>query len=291
MSESASGEATGSSDADDKEFSCPTCERLFGTKCGMKIHHKSVHGESLAGRDVECSCCGETFRKDVYEAKQYDEHYCSKACQKSRFSERYAGEDNPSWDGGMVSVECAWCGNGLERVAAEAERNKNHFCNTHECKAKYQSEPYSGEGNPNYKGGEVSCTWCGDDLDRDMNQIDRSEHFFCGDKDCKAKWQSKHVRGNEHPRWMGGYDSYYGPNWPEERLAAIINDQSRCQVCGDTPLDTASTLVVHHIQPMRIFKENYEGQEVFDRANRLDNLMVLCRSCHMTWEGIPLKPQ
>ena len=238
MSESASGEATSSSDATNKEFSCPSCDQSFDTEYGVKQHHAKTHDEKL-----------------------------------------------------RATVECSWCGNELERIPAEAERNENHFCNTHECKAMYQSEPYSGEGNPNYKGGEVSCTWCDDDLDRDMNQIERSDHFFCGGKDCKAKWQSKHVRGEDHPRWMGGYDGYYGPNWPEERLQAVIRDQARCQTCGATPMTCTDTLLVHHLIPMRVFKQEYDGQEIYDRANRLDNLLVLCKVCHMTWEGIPLRPQ
>lgn len=238
MSENALGKASNSSDASDKEFSCPSCDRSFGTEFGVKQHHAKSHGETLYG-----------------------------------------------------TVECAWCGDEIERIPAEIERNDNHFCNLDECKAKFQSDPYSGEGNPNYKGGEVSCSWCGESLDRDMNQIKRSEQFFCGDSNCKSKWQQENFNGEDHPRWMGGYDGYYGPNWPETRLQVIIRDQSRCQVCGSTPLDLDSTLVAHHIQPMRTFKERFDGDTVFERANRLDNLLTLCRGCHMTWEGIPLRPQ
>ena len=285
------GEADDSSTTGDKEFSCPSCDSVHDTERGMKIHHNRVHGESIAGRSVECGNCGTTIQKDTYEAKQYDEHYCSESCELERRAERYAGENNPNWDGGMETVNCAWCGERLERVAAEVEANENHFCNLDTCKARYQSGPYSGIGNPNYKGGTVFCSWCGDELDRDMNQIERSEHFFCGHKDCKAKWQSKHVRGDDHPRWMGGYDGYYGPRWPEQRLKAVVRDQSRCQVCDATPLELDSPLVVHHIQPMRLYKEEYDGNEVFDRANRLSNLLTLCRHCHMKWEGIPLRPQ
>ena len=257
----------------------------------MKIHHNSVHGKSIAGTSVKCANCGNEYRKDAYEAKQYDEHYCSDDCQKQRFSERYTAENNPFWNGGMSTVECAWCGTELERLPTEVRKSDNHFCNLDVCKAKYQSELYRGEGNPNYKGGEVSCSWCGNELDRDLNQIDRSEHHFCGEKDCKAKWQAKHVNGENHPRWMGGYDGYYGPDWPKQRLKAVVRDQSRCQVCNATPLELDSTLVVHHIQPMRLYKQQYNGKEVFNRANRLNNLLTLCRHCHMKWEGIPLRPQ
>jgi len=221
-------------------------------------------------KDFSCPRCERTFDTE-YGVKQH-----------------HAKSHNESLN---KTVECAWCGAELERIPAEAERNKNHFCNLDECKAKYQSDPYSGEGNPNYKGGEVSCSWCGGDLDRDMNQIERSEHFFCGDKDCKAKWQQKHFNGEDHPRWMGGYDGYYGPNWPERRLEAILRDQSRCQACGITPMDADSTLVVHHIIPMRVFKKQYSGEEVFTRANRMNNLVTMCRGCHMKWEGIHLRPQ
>jgi len=289
MSESASGEATSSNDGDGKEFSCPSCDRSFDTESGMKIHHNSTHGESIAGRVVECECCGSNFRKATDQAKAYDEHYCSDECQRERLSERYSGESNPNYSE-RVERPCSYCGDTISRAPSHMESDLV-FCDMENCKARYWSEHFSGKDALNYKGGEVSCSWCGESLDRDMNQIERSDHFFCGDSDCKAKWQSKHVNGEDHPRWMGGYDGYYGPNRPEERLEAIIRDQSRCQVCGATPMELDSTLVAHHIQPMRKFKAEYSGTEVFERANRLGNLITLCRGCHMTWEGIPLRPQ
>jgi uncharacterized C2H2 Zn-finger protein len=39
---------------------CPTCDREFESTKAMRIHHKQVHGESLAQRDdrYRCSVCG-----------------------------------------------------------------------------------------------------------------------------------------------------------------------------------------------------------------------------------------
>jgi 5-methylcytosine-specific restriction endonuclease McrA len=47
---------------------------------------------------------------------------------------------------------------------------------------------------------------------------------------------------------------------------------------------------VHHIRPLRVFKEEYDEPEWYELANDLDNLVSLCASCHHKWEGIPLRP-
>ena len=47
MSENASGEASGSSDASDKEFPCPTCGRVFDSHWGRVIHRRRGHDEDV----------------------------------------------------------------------------------------------------------------------------------------------------------------------------------------------------------------------------------------------------
>ncbi|WP_206536580.1 HNH endonuclease [Halorubrum tebenquichense] len=43
-------------------------------------------------------------------------------------------------------------------------------------------------------------------------------------------------------------------------------------------------LHVHHITRFGAF-------DSYQKANRLENLVTLCRSCHLgKWEGIPLRP-
>lgn len=86
-------------------------------------------------------------------------------------------------------------------------------------------------------------------------------------------------RGEKNPRWRGGYEPYYGPNWYFQRDKRLKRDKY-CQRCG-----TNEDLVVHHIVPFREF-----GREGYKEANKLSNLITLCRSCHRSVEnGQPLR--
>ncbi len=95
--------------------------------------------------------------------------------------------------------------------------------------------------------------------------------------------------GEHHPNWRGGYDGYYGPNWPEQRRAARARDDYHCQACGVDEVthreNTGERLSVHHITP---FREFTDGEADYESANALDNLVTLCKRCHVRWEGIPL---
>lgn len=100
------------------------------------------------------------------------------------------------------------------------------------------------------------------------------------------------VSGEDHPMWKGGQYYYYGPNWTEQREKRLEKDDYQCVVCGvneDEYLEkTGRTLDVHHITPRRKFIE--DGELDYESANRLNNLITMCRSCHMRWEDIGLKP-
>ena len=63
----------------------------------------------------------------------------------------------------------------------------------------------------------------------------------------------------------------YGSAWPAIRKLVLARDQFRCQVCGQT--GEASWLHVHHKTPFRAF---YSAEE----ANRPENLVTLCPTCH-----------
>jgi len=94
---------------------------------------------------------------------------------------------------------------------------------------------------------------------------------------------SENKLGNDNPAWKGGYDPYYGPNWKEQRRKALDRDNGTCQGCGRTASDLGQRPDVHHITPFREFDD-------YEEANKLSNLVCLCRSCHGEWEGIPLSP-
>ena len=63
----------------------------------------------------------------------------------------------------------------------------------------------------------------------------------------------------------------YGPDWNRIRLAVRTRDGFRCQVCGAP--ESGREHDVHHKIPFKAFTSAVE-------ANRLDNLITLCSSCH-----------
>lgn len=83
--------------------------------------------------------------------------------------------------------------------------------------------------------------------------------------------------GAKHPAWLGGRSLHRGESWKRSRMIALRRDQFRCQHCGMTQKEHkrrwGSGLEVHHIVPYRFFDDHLV-------ANRLDNLVSLCVSCH-----------
>lgn len=74
----------------------------------------------------------------------------------------------------------------------------------------------------------------------------------------------------------------YGPSWAAQRQAALTRDGRRCQRCGLSQEE--SPLHVHHIRPFREFGYQRGVNDHDLLANRLDNLIALCPSCHRAAE-------
>ena len=89
---------------------------------------------------------------------------------------------------------------------------------------------------------------------------------------------SKIREGDKSPRWRGGYELYYGPNWKRQRGRARKRDNYTCQNCGITEKELGRQLDVHHIIRIGDFGDKR-------RANHLSNLIAYCHSCHMKAEN------
>jgi DEAD/DEAH box helicase domain-containing protein len=69
----------------------------------------------------------------------------------------------------------------------------------------------------------------------------------------------------------------YGPSWDRTRLIVRQRDNFRCRVCGRPEMGVAHH--VHHIIPFKNFPSYLE-------ANRIENLITLCPSCHKRAEEV-----
>jgi len=75
----------------------------------------------------------------------------------------------------------------------------------------------------------------------------------------------------------------YGPNWQTQRAKALERDGRRCQICGAG--GDSITLHVHHKRPFREFSYVRDVNENYLDANKLENLVTLCPSCHRQAEA------
>jgi 5-methylcytosine-specific restriction endonuclease McrA len=126
------------------------------------------------------------------------------------------------------------------------------------------------------RGGQVElvCDYCGAPFSRNSFEISKTKKHFCSRK-CFGAWQSLNNTGERHPLFKGGYDLYYGPNWRQQRRNARHRDGYACRRCTKSEKENGKALDVHHIVPFREF-----GLERYKEANRLQNLVSLCISCH-----------
>jgi len=84
--------------------------------------------------------------------------------------------------------------------------------------------------------------------------------------------------GKDHPRWKENkpdHRFYQTKAWKEVRQEALAQANGTCEACG-----SEEQLVGHHVIPLS------DGGEPLD----VDNVTILCRSCHMEWEGLFLQP-
>jgi len=189
MSKSASGEATGSSTAADKEFSCPECGKGYTTSNGLQ-------GDGCSG--YECPTCGD------------DSFYL-----KSGMEQHHAVVHSESLN--KVKTECGYCGVVLKRHPSHLEQGDNVFCSD-DCENDYKSEHMSGENGPSWKGGKVtvSCVICGEEKKVHPWQKEQHDRSFCS-PECRGEWMKEAYKGEKGPNWKGGWDYHYGHNWDEQR--------------------------------------------------------------------------
>ena len=128
---------------------------------------------------------------------------------------------------------------------------------------------------------------------REMSVYDIADEAGCTSKTV-CNWLARHdiearsIKGENHYAWNGGVGRYYGPSWPTQRKAAIERDGGECRMCSMTAEEHykqhGTDIHVHHLCRFASFEDSAV-------ANRLENLVTLCFTCHNEAERIaPLLP-
>lgn len=260
-------------------YECPTCDYTTDAPNGVGIHHHHAHGESIAKVEVECEFCGDTVEKYRCNIKDSDRVFCGPAC-RGKFWEALPPEEQPTWKGGDVEVECWICGSKIEVGEWRVERTNRFVCGD-ACKSEWASRTRSGEQNPLYNSVEIECDWCGETTTKIPARIERSKRDFCS-HECHSKWEAENLIGERSPHWKGGRRDY-GPGWHEKKRRAVRErDGFECRECGKTQTESIEAhgrkLDVHHlVNPAKSINPAVH--------NAPRNLVTLCIPCHQRREA------
>lgn len=268
--------ASGSGGKDNSSsVECPTCGKDdFSSTRYMKVHHKRVHGVSIAGVQTECHTCGSVFRTTQYQLDEYDNVYCSQDCQNEQLKE-LEGDNHPLYE--RVEYDCDNCGKTMERKPSRVESHKRLFC-SEDCRNSHD-ELYEELPQLQRKKVEKTCEICGSGFE--VIPFREETAKYCS-RECRIE-ATRRITGEERYNYKPNSGKGFGDGW--EQLAEEIRDRDGhlCQRCGIAEGKLSRRLDVHHLRPRSEF-------ESIEEANQRDNLIALCRSCHKKWEGIPLKP-
>lgn len=122
---------------------CPqnNCNYESDSEKGIAVHHKKMHGTSIAKEEKTCIVCGDIFESYI------DARACSRECTGQVISKAKTKK-------GHV-VECEECGSNIRvpnwKYKWNIDRDLNFYCDLG-CKADYQTG-VTQEDHHNWKGG------------------------------------------------------------------------------------------------------------------------------------------
>jgi len=150
----------------------------------------------------------------------------------------------------QIVLVCHECGkkfvNGKTQVSG-----KLHFCSR---KCRYKNNDYRLSISESQKGKIISI-----EQRQKQSETMRGRHLS-----PNTEFKSKEL----NPHYKGGTSKIRGNDWVIQRRKALERDKFTCKRCG-----IKNDLIVHHIVPYKISKDN-----------SLENLITLCRKCHIIHE-------
>lgn len=195
-----------------------------------------------------CFYCGKKF----YSRRERNNHFCSPTCfHEHRKIKR-------------LKVQCQTC-------------DKSFFVSPSKINAKFCSRKCQNQGF--IKKIIRTCAVCGNLFETWPSMLKKGWGKFCS-RECYGIANS----GESNIQWRGGYQEYYGPNWNRQRRRARRKANRACEQCGISEDLLGRALDIHHIKPFRAFNCKPGQNNNYKLANRLENLVALCPSCHHTVE-------
>lgn len=200
---------------------------------------------------IECLQCGRTFLVDPYRVGEAK--FCSRKCKGKWQSIKWRGTNNAFYDRHHTEK--------TKKIISRKNKGNHHTQETKRRISSTMKQRFRNHIHP-FKGRHLS-----EETKRKISEALK-----------KCRLRNPLVREN-HPRWKGGYEPYYGSDWPKQKRRARKRDNYTCRIC-DRKAD-GRALDVHHIVSFRKF-----GQDRYKEANQLSNLITLCFSCHVNAERV-----
>lgn len=155
-----------------------------------------------------------------------------------------------------VTRQCKHCGMSFEAAPSDIATRGALYCSI-ECR------------NKNRRNGvQRKCRQCGADFYLYPGAADRSKR--AGDFCSLGCYQATR-------RSTGAYP-HFGSGWRSIAAAVRDRDNHTCRDCGRVWADGMQRFCVHHLTARRHYDKD------LSEANVMENLVTLCRSCHMRRE-------
>lgn len=165
------------------------------------------------------------------------------------------------------SVECSYLASRGNTRAKGSKPNRTTFT----------SDMVRGSNNPHWKEPILFiCEHCKKLFGRKPWEVRRTEKLKAPFRFCSRACftQSGVFKGEKSVNYVSGKKSHRGRSWAKQRTLTIERDKGACILCSKY---LGNKIPVHHIVPFREFKSE-------ESANKLDNLVCMCQSCHMKAE-------
>lgn len=249
--------------------------------------NKECYGNDISKKEVSfCNFCGDKF-KDI---PSKNRKYCSREC---------FGKDTQN----QKEVNCSECGSKISRQINQIKRSNNFYC-SNQCKRKYEElnkiecknceEMFKPETSKRkYCSRQCSaedkkeivianCSECGTSLETNPSYKNNYNNIFCS-SNCRSTWMSRNsLFSINNPNKKDGRYGGFGSNWIEWRDKVRGRAEGNCENCSKSNEDNGRKLSVHHIEPRSQFIN--DPDRVVEDSNNWENLIALCRSCHMKAE-------
>lgn len=237
-------------------------------------------GEEREKHYFDCAWCGDEVVRQpsaTTEMGDYDidNHFCDKDCESKFKQQEWVGENHPNWTDNTVERCCDGCGTDIEVMEYYVGKQDHFFCDQN-CYNSWQLGRTTDYNESQKTQTHSDCPQCGNRFELTTPQRHNSHRSFCSNN-CSRNWMSEFQSGDKNPQWKGGKERYYGSNWNQLREEIIERDDSKCQICECTQSEHfeqyGGDLHVHHITRLLDF-------DTIDEANKSENLITLCTSCH-----------